>query len=515
MSSHVGLWRGVPVHRRTSKTMAAPAETTTAELQRLLEVQKAARRTEGPPSIRERERRLDVMIQLLLANQERLVACVTRDFGVRPAEVTKFADILMALEAFKTARHHVRGWCKAERRRVDSPLNAVGASNCVEYQPKGVVGIIAPWNYPIMLLLTPMASALAAGDSILLKPSELAPRTAALMAQLINEAFAESVARVVLGGPAVSSALASLELDHLVFTGSTRVGKLVAQACAANLVPCTLELGGKCPVIIGTRARIYACAKRIAHGKILNSGQTCLAPDYVFVEEGRLDEFVQAFEAVIAEMFPEGVMNSGDYASVISPHHGDRLRALVAEARRSGCRIVECRGGDAAEAHVDAARRVAPTLICGASEQLRVSSEELFGPLLVVRPYVKLSDAVQYITARPKPLAFYYLGPDRREERRALDLVSSGGATVNDTIMHVGQEDLPFGGVGASGSGRTRGRDGFRELSNCRGVHRRVGLGAQLVLDGLYPPYDRRANVVGVYLWLKMRALRTSRCGVM
>ena len=275
-----------------------PQETTPAELQRLLEVQKAALRERGPPSLRERERRLDVMIRLLLANEDALVAAVTADFGVRPREVTRFADVLMALEAFKAARAGVRGWCRPERRRVDFPFNVVGATNYVEYQPKGVVGVIAPWNYPIMLLLTPVASAFAAGDAVLLKPSELAPRTALLIARLVNGAYDESIARVVLGGPRTSAALAALPLDHLVFTGSTRVGKLVAAACAQNLTPTTLELGGKCPVIVGRRADAGR-ARRVVRGKILNSGQTCLAPT-TCSSRSRSGRFVKAFERTIA-----------------------------------------------------------------------------------------------------------------------------------------------------------------------------------------------------------------------
>ena len=474
----------------------AAEETTPAELQRLLEVQKAALRERGPPSVRERERRLDVMVQLLLANEDALVAAVTADFGVRPREVTRFADVLMALEAFKAARAGVRSWCRPERRRVDFPFNVVGATNYVEYQPKGVVGVIAPWNYPIMLLLTPVASAFAAGDAVLLKPSELAPRTALLIARLVNGAYDESIARVVLGGPRTSAALAALPLDHLVFTGSTRVGKLVAAACAQNLTPTTLELGGKCPVIVGRRADV----DRVREARRPRQ-------DFEFradlpraglrvrrgVGPGRLRQGVRADDR---RHVPGGVLGSGDYASIISDAHGDRLRELTAEATRAGCRVVECRGGAADDANEDAARRVAPTLILDAGDALRVSSEEIFGPLLVVRTYARLADALSYIAARPKPLALYYLGPDRAEERRVLDAVASGGVTVNDTVMHCGQEDLPFGGVGASGHGRTRGRDGFRELSNVRGVHRQIGHAglSQLVLDGLYPPYDRRGT---------------------
>ena len=381
--------------------MAAEEDTTPAELQRLLEVQKAALRERGPPSVRERERRLDVMIQLLLANEDALVAAVTADFGVRPREVTRFADVLMALEAFKAARAGVRSWCRPERRRVDFPFNVVGATNYVEYQPKGVVGVIAPWNYPIMLLLTPVASAFAAGDAVLLKPSELAPRTAALIARLVNGAYDESIARVVLGGPRTSAALAALPLDHLVFTGSTRVGKLVAAACAQNLTPTTLELGGKCPVIVGRRADVAACAKRVVHGKILNSGQTCLAPDYVFVEESVRDAFVEAFERTIADMFPNGVLGSGDYASIISDAHGTRLRELTAEANAPAVASSSAAAARPTTRMKTRRARVAPTLILDAGDALRVSSEEIFGPLLVVRTYARLADALSYIAARP------------------------------------------------------------------------------------------------------------------
>mmetsp|Transcript_26335 Transcript_26335/g.79439 ORF Transcript_26335/g.79439 Transcript_26335/m.79439 type:complete len:517 (-) Transcript_26335:53-1603(-) len=493
------------MHQAHDATNPDDVGTSPAELKRVLAAQQAAAIANGPPAVAERVRRLELAINLLLDNADEITAAVAKDFGVRPEKVTRFADLLMALESCKQARDKVAAWAAPQRRVVDFPFNLVGATNYIEYTPKGVVGIVGPWNYPVMLVIGPLASAFAAGNSVMIKPSEYAPATAAILGKLVNAAYDETVAHVCNGGASVAAAFCALPFDHIVFTGSTTVGKLVAKAAAENLTPVTLELGGKCPVIIGADANIANAAARVAHGKVLNAGQTCLAPDYVFVPRAKRDAFIAAFEEAVSSMYPDGVLDSADYTSVIDGRHYARLRSMIDGAAAAGCPTVECLGGggDGKPRPAADACRIPPTLVLDAPDGIDASEEEIFGPVMCIRAYDAVDDALAYVNARPRPLALYYFGTDAAEEAKVLARTTSGGVTINDCIMHCAQEDLPFGGVGASGYGRMRGWDGFRELSNARGVHRQVALHRQYLLDGIYPPYNRQTNVIAPYLKLK------------
>eukprot|EP00629_Pelagomonadales_sp_RCC1024_P003180 CAMPEP_0119261632 /NCGR_PEP_ID=MMETSP1329-20130426/1631_1 /TAXON_ID=114041 /ORGANISM="Genus nov. species nov., Strain RCC1024" /LENGTH=515 /DNA_ID=CAMNT_0007261207 /DNA_START=18 /DNA_END=1565 /DNA_ORIENTATION=- len=495
-----------------------------AEMHRLLHVQKAAFIKNGPPSVEERIRRLDVAINLLVDNADAIAEAIDADFGGaplggRPRKFTKFADVAAVVDGLKFARKHCGAWAAPERRSVEFPLGLVGASNWVERIPKGVVGVISPWNYPTSLLFNPLAGIFSAGNSALIKPSEFTPKTSALVGTLLNGAYDETVCRVVTGGPSVGAAFAALPFDHLIFTGSTRVGKMVAKAAAEHLTPCTLELGGKCPVIVSRSADVDVSARRIANGKIMNAGQTCIAPDYVFVPKELKDAFVKAFRNAMSEMYPEGVLSSDDYTGIISDAHFERIKGLIADAEKAGCETLVCAGGngDKIFASNGKPRRIAPTLVFEPGADLAISDEEIFGPALLVRTYDAVEEALAFVNARPRPLALYYFGVDAGEEAKVLGSTTAGGVCVNDCIMHCAQEDLPFGGIGASGYGAYHGEDGFREFSHARGIHRQVPTSRQYLLHGIYPPYDKSGSTLDMILGMKLTKASDSKlpCAIM
>lgn len=463
-------------------------DTSLKEMERLLAVQKAAFIRNGPPSVAERTKRLDTAIALLLDNADAIAAAISEDFGWRPTQFSKFADLAFTVDALKNARSNCRGWMASEKRSVEFPLNWAGATNTLEFQPKGVVGIIAPWNYPVGLCFGPAAGAFAAGNSVILKPSDLTPKTSALVAALVRATFDEAVCGVCVGGAATAAAFSGLAFDHLVYTGSTAVAKHVARAAAANLTPLTLELGGKCPVLIGASADLAITAMRVAHGKVMNAGQTCVAPDYVFLPVAMRDAFADAFEGAVETMYPEGVVASDDYCSIVNDRHRDRVAALIADAAAKNAEIRVCGGGKPDAAAVRP-RRIAPTLVFDPAEDASICGEEIFGPALIVKTYESIDDAVAYVNAHPRPLALYYFGADRREEAKVLKRTVSGGVTINDVVMHVAQEDLPFGGVGHSGYGNYHGKEGFKEFSNWRGIHHQVAPSRQGLIKGIYPPF--------------------------
>ncbi|KAH8045506.1 oxidoreductase [Aureococcus anophagefferens] len=450
-------------------------------MKRILDVQKKAFIANGAPSTQERIRRIDVAIKLLLDNADALCAAVDEDFGGRPVKFTKFVDVATVVDGLKNARAHVAKWSAPHRRGVEFPMNLAGASNAVEYVPKGVVGVISPWNYPVSLLFNPLAGIFAAGNSAMLKPSEFVPKTAELVRKLVAEAYDESVCCVVTGHADVAATFSSLPFDHLMYTGS-------------------------------------APASGLAHGKVMNAGQTCIAPDVVFVPAALKQPFADAFKAAVADMFPAGVAQSGDYTSVISDAHYERATGLVAEAEAAGVEVLVCPGGDAAatgggeESKAGAyPRRMAPTLVFDPADDLKISGEEIFGPPMVVRTYDAVEDAVAYVNARPRPLACYYFGTDAAEEAKVLPRITAGGVCVNDVIMHVAQEDLPFGGVGGSGYRSYHGHEGFLEFSHHKGVHRQVATGRQFLLQGIYPPYDKKGSMLDMIIDMKLTPAKDSK----
>ncbi|MEW5741928.1 MAG: coniferyl aldehyde dehydrogenase [Myxococcota bacterium] len=410
------------------------------------------------PSAEEREDRLTRLERLLTRRRDDFVRAISDDFGTRARAETLSADVLVTLDGVRHARRHLRDWMQ---RRPVSPHPFFRPSRAfIEYLPKGVVGVIAPWNYPVNLALGPLAGALAAGNRCLVKPSELTPRTSSLLAESVAEAFTAEEVAVVEGGADVAQAVTRLPLDALLFTGSTHVGRLVAKAAADNLVPVTLELGGKSPALVHASYELEKAADRIAAGKLFNGGQTCIAPDYALVPAGTERAFVAALARAVSRMYPrlEG------FTSIASDKAYGRLQALVADARSKGAEVVEL------GALGKAGRVMTPVALLGVTEAMTVMQEEIFGPVLPVETYATLDDAVARISARPRPLAFYYFDDDASRADDVLRRVTSGGACVNDTLVHFAQENLPFGGVGPSGMGAYHGRTGFETFSHARSV---------------------------------------------
>ena len=416
---------------------------------------------EPNPSAAAREDRLERLEALLVEHAEGFVAAASADFGGRSRHETLLADVVATLDSVRTARKQLRAWMRPEPVKP-SPFFRP-STTWVEPIPKGVVGIIAPWNYPVNLALAPLAGALAAGNRALIKPSEHTPRVATILAHALRDHFSSQEIGVVEGGPEVAQAVSALPLDHLIFTGSTTVGRLVATAAAPNLVPVTLELGGKSPALIHPDAPIAHAADRIAVGKLFNAGQTCIAPDYVLLPKGKEEVFVQAFRDAVQRRWGDP-MGSPDYTAIASERGHARLRALIGEARRAGARIEQI--GEA----VKGDRRLPPTLVLDLPEGVGLMREEIFGPVLPVLTYERIGDALELVQSRSRPLAFYLFDPVESRARETLAQVVSGGAVINDTLVHFAQEHLPFGGIGASGMGVYHGRAGFDACSHRRGV---------------------------------------------
>lgn len=451
-----------------------------ARIASLLAVQKAAWAKDVTPDHATRDDRLARLDRMVVAWQERFCAAISEDFGNRPVVVTTLTDIVPLRAAIRHARRHLKRWMRP--RRVSLAWTGKPASAVILRQPLGVVGIVAPWNYPLNLMLSPLTGALAAGNRAMLKPSELTPAFSEALAKAVVEAFAEDEVAVVTGGPEVATAFTSAPFDHLIFTGSTAVGRKVAEAAAKNLTPVTLELGGKSPAILDASVQFDKAVPRLVWGKLLNSGQTCVAPDYALVPRDRVQDFLAAVKAEVNRQYP-GLPANPDYTSIISPRHFSRLTRLVEEARERGAEVVELAGPH------DGERRVfSPVAVIGAPDETAVMSEEIFGPILPIVPYDTLDEAINYINHRDRPLALYWFGEDNTAQERVLSGTIAGGVTVNDTILHLAQDDLPFGGVGASGYGAYHGEAGFLALSKEKPVLKQSRLSAVKLL---YPPYGR------------------------
>ncbi len=450
---------------------------------RFARLQAAARSDPNPPRAL-RERRLRTLGRLLLDHERAIADAVRQDFGHRSPAETRLLEIFPSHEAVRHARHHLRRWMQPQARPVSLWFQPGRAE--VRHQPLGAVGIIVPWNYPVFLAAAPLAAALAAGNRALVKMSEITPATAALFAELVGRHFADDELSVVEGDVTVAREFAALPFDHLLFTGSTPVGRQVMQAAAANLTPVTLELGGKSPAIIGPTlvgSPAFAHAvERIIIGKCLNAGQTCIAPDHVLLPAGLEDSFVQHARAVLARCYPH-IDDNADYSAIVDQRQYARLAGYVDEARAAGATIVDLLPGATAD---PARRHLPPLALLGADDGLRVMQEEIFGPLLPIIPYRDLGQAIRHVNERPRPLALYYFDSDRGNIERVLDETVSGGVTINDTILHIAQEELPFGGVGPSGMGCYHGFAGFETFSVRKAVFRQSRLSA----IGLFkPPY--------------------------
>jgi coniferyl-aldehyde dehydrogenase len=430
----------------------------------------------------ERRRALEALATGVRAHADRLCAAVSQDFGYRPAQEVRLIEIVPLLDEIAHLSAGVGRWMRARRVWPNWPFMLSRAM--ILPQPKGVVGILSPWNYPLLLTLSPLANALAAGNHAVLKPSEHAPATAEAMRAMLAEVFPETYVAVVTGDAGVAAAFSALPFDHLVFTGSTGVGRQVMAAAAANLVPVTLELGGKSPAIVHESFPVAEAAERIVTAKLWNAGQTCVAPDYVLVPERRLEAFVAACEAVLRARLPEAA--SADYGAVL--HGPDRMAALVTDAEAAGARVIR--------PVAEAPGKVAPVLLVAPGPDTRVMREEIFGPLLPIVPVADVAAAVAFVNARARPLALYYFDRDRGRIDRMLRATWSGGVTVNDCIYHLPQVRLPFGGVGASGMGAYHGRHGFEELSHMKAVLVQNRPTGRVLARLAKPPYGRLARRV-------------------
>ena len=461
-------------------TITALPELERLTLQRLLERQRRAFTADPMPSLAQRREALLRLKRALIAQRHALATAVDQDFGGRAAQETLFADIMPVVQGIDHTLAHLRRWMRPSRRRVG--INLWPGKAEVRYQPLGVVGIIVPWNYPIQLALAPLVGALAAGNRVMLKLSELVPATNAVLRDLLGSAFAVEEVAVVEGGREVGEAFARLPFDHLLFTGSTAVGRQIMRAAAENLTPVTLELGGKSPAIIHESYPLEAAAQKICFGKTLNAGQTCVAPDYVLCPESRVEAFVAAFRNQYIHMYPR-LLGNPDYTAIVSDGHRQRLRQLLEDAERKGARIITL---DRPGEDLSGSRKMPVSLVLNTNDDMRVRQEEIFGPILPIIPYRGLDEALAFVAARPRPLALYYFDHDRERQDYVLDHSHAGGVSINDTLLHLAVDDMPFGGIGPSGMGHYHGWEGFQTFSKAKSVFRQ----SRYSLIGMaYPPY--------------------------
>jgi len=455
-----------------------PHPTHHPELDALLARQRAAFAQNPMPSAMQRIEWLRKLRQMLKNHQEEWVCAINQDFGNRSADETRLAELMPSILGIRHACAHIKQWMRPSKRSVGMAFQPARAQ--VVYQPLGVVGVIVPWNYPLMLAIGPLVGALSAGNRVMLKISEFTPATGALLKKRLAQIFPEDLVAVVLGEADVARAFSRLPFDHLLFTGSTEVGKQVMRAAADNLTPLTLELGGKSPAIISHSIPIEDAARRLAFGKALNSGQTCIAPDYVLLPQAQQDAFVLAYKQAIEAFYPK-MADNPDYSSIINERQFERLQAVLAEAQNKGAQVIRLfdKAGD---------RRMAHTLILNADDSMRLMQEEIFGPLLPVVTYENLDDAIAYINARPRPLALYYFGYDQEGQQKVLHGTHSGGVGLNECLLHIVQDDMPFGGIGPSGMGHYHGHEGFLTFSKAKAVFSRGRFNATRFI---YPPYGK------------------------
>jgi len=467
------------------------SETAPQTLERILETQRRAFTAARPEPLSIRRDRIKRAMSILSQHGESLAEAMNADFGSRSFEGSMMTDIVSTIGFGKYCLKNMDHWAAPDKRSVRFPLGLMGAKAEVRYDPKGVIGIMSPWNFPVNLSFGPLMQVLAAGNRAMIKPSEFTPATSDRMRELVADAFDEDEVSVITGGPDVAQAFSSLPFDHLVFTGSTATGRKVMEAAAKNLVPVTLELGGKSPTIIGKGADLTRAGERIALGKMLNAGQICLAPDYLLVPEDQEEGVVAAVQLGVHQMYPT-LLDNEDYTAIISDKHFERLKGIVEDAKAKGAEAIEV--NPANESFSSANTRKMPlTILRNVTDDMKAMQEEIFGPVLPVKTYKAIDEAVDYINDHDRPLGLYYFGSNAKEQEHVLDRTISGGVTVNDVIFHISVEDMPFGGVGPSGIGSYHGPEGFREFSHARSTYQQPKIDIAK-LAGLKPPYGDAAK---------------------
>jgi coniferyl-aldehyde dehydrogenase len=475
-------------------------------LRQLFDRQQRAFREYMPLGYGQRIKALDTLLQGVLSYERTFIETLKADFGKRSAYETQLLEVFPLVDEIRNVKRNLRRWMRPRAAAVNWQYLPSRAR--IVYQPLGVVGVIGAWNYQVLLTLSPLVNALAAGNHAMMKPSELAPATANAMRQLIGELFPEEYVTVIAGGKEVSAAFAALPFDHLIFTGSNRTGRLVMKAAAENLTPVTLELGGKSPAIVHESYPVEIAADRICSAKFWNGGQTCVAPDYALVPSHKVDEFVAACERIVAKRFPRLVSND-DYTGMIHESAWRRMQELVDDAAAKGARVIQL--NPAHETFTATSRVFPPTLILGGDGSMQAMQDEIFGPVLPVVPYASLEEALAFVNARPRPLALYYFDRNGSRIKRVLEQTISGGVTVNDCIFHLPQHNLPFGGVGPSGMGAYHGFDGFETFSKKKGVFLQSPLTGWFLASTLKPPYRAWTDCVLAFLMRRGKPRRAQR----
>ena len=465
---------------------------TLQEMESVLKLQKKLHIEEGPASIELRKDRLNRCISMLKEYSDEIIEALQKDFGNRDPKASFFTEIVSTIGVLEHAIKNIDKWTKDEKRpsNVNQPffirlmMGFLGSKSYIKYQPLGTIGVISPWNFPVNLVLAPLAGIFAAGNRTMIKPSELTPATSEVTKKMFEAYFDKSEAAVFTGDAEVGAAFSALPFDHLLFTGGTQIGKKVMKAASENLVPVTLELGGKSPVIVDEDANLSEVAKKVMRGKTMNAGQICLAPDYLMLPKGKGKEFAEASSDAIGEMFKDLKYND-DYTSVINERHYDRINELVSDAKDKGAEVVQINPADE-DFEQQELHKIPPTIVLNPTEDMKIMQEEIFGPVLPVKEYDDFEETVNYVNSKDRPLGLYLFSKDKNKEKKVLDNTTSGGVTLNDVIWHIGQEELPFGGVGPSGTGSYHGYDGFKEFSHAKAVYKQFS--ADLMAQ-MMPPY--------------------------
>ncbi|NVJ59164.1 MAG: coniferyl aldehyde dehydrogenase [Gammaproteobacteria bacterium] len=461
-------------------------------VQDVFEQQQHAFQSNSFPSRKERKEMLKALKKSLLKNRERLLKSLSADYSHRSDDDSIMGDILPSVMNINYTLKQLKQWMKPEKRHIGWLFQP--ASAWVEYQPLGVVGIIVPWNYPVYLSIGPLVAALAAGNRAMIKLSEFTPYTNRILREIIEEVFTQTEVAIVEGDSDIAATFSSMPFDHLFFTGSTQVGKHVMRAAANNLTPVTLELGGKSPVLIAEDMPIDLAVERMLYGKCLNAGQTCVAPDYVLCSKDKLDDLTKEIEHQFQRLYPT-ISNNPDYTAIVNDSQFGRLQAWLAEAESAGCNIIKLNPG--AESFEPGNRKIPLTLVIDPPENLNLMQQEIFGPLLPIKSYESVNEAVEYIQSKPRPLALYLMSFDRKLQKKVMKQTHAGGVCINDSVIHVAQEDLPFGGVGPSGMGHYHAREGFKTFSKAKSILKR---GKFSSAKFAFPPYGRWIHKL-IYRW--------------
>ena len=457
------------------------------DLQSILSLQRDAFLCEGPPSLKSRISDLKKLRVAILKARAEIIEVLNKDYGHRSEHETVIMEIIPSTRLIDYLIKNLRHFMRSSRRSVSREMPFSTAY--VEHQPLGVIGIIAPWNYPFALSMMPLATAIAAGNRAMIKPSEFTHETSTFIKKFLAQLFPEHQVAVIEGEAKVGAAFSNLAFDLMFFTGSEAVGRDVMRAASTHLVPVILELGGKSPVIIGDDYSLDQAAKHIAYGKLANAGQTCIAPDYVLVTPDRVEAFISAYHQAVSNLYPEGPA-SKDYSSIISDRHFTRLQSLLEDAEVKGAKVIQVGNPSNVQYHP---RQFPPSVVVGSNHAMRIRQEEIFGPILLILPYQDLDAAITFVNARPRALALYYFGHRHEDITNIVKRTTSGNITLNNTIMHFVQDDLPFGGVGTSGMGAYHGIEGFRAFSHTKGVFKQGPIDFTSILK---PPFGKLARFI-------------------